>query len=83
MSSLAPLRQEAAALASDVVETQQLLNGLALADSTESGALPLLHRALAAHLAYAEAVARFPALPRSFTRADAQGAIALDGAGAA
>ena len=32
---------------------------------------------MSAHLAYAEAVARFPALPRSFTSAQAQGAIAL------
>ncbi len=77
VSSLAALRQEAAALASDVVETQQLVDGLAPADSTEAGTLPLLHRALAAHLAYAEAVSRFPARPRSFTRAHAQGAIAL------
>ena len=77
VASLAALRQEAEALASDLVETQQALDGLAPADSTEAGALVLLRPALAAHLAYAEAVARFPTLPRSLTSAQAQGAITL------
>ena len=77
VASLAAVRQEAEALASDVIETQRFLDGLAPADSAEANALGLMHRALAAHLAYAEAVSRFPALPRSFTRAQAQGAITL------
>ena len=76
-TSLAAVRQEAEALASEVVETQQFVDGLAPADSTDAAALVLMHRALAAHLAYAEAVSRFPVLPRDFTRAHAQGAITL------
>ena len=67
VASLAALRQEAEALASELVETQQALDGLAPADSTEAAALVLLRPALAAHLAYAEAVARFPARPRYLT----------------
>ena len=74
---MAAARQEAEALASDVMDTQQLVDGLAPADSTEAGALALMHRALAAHLAYAEAVSRFPVLSRDFTRAQADGAIEL------
>ena len=77
VASLAALRQEAEVLASELVETQQALDGVTPADSTEAGALVLLRPALAAHLAYAEAVARFPALPRDLTRAQAQGAITL------
>ena len=76
-ASLAAVRQQADALASDVIETQRFLDGLAPADSAEANALGLMHRALAAHLAYAEAVSRFPALPGSFSRAQAQEAITL------
>ena len=76
-ASLAAVRQQAEALASDVVGTQRFLDGLAPADSTEANALALMHRALAAHLAYAEAVSRFPARPGSFSRAQAQEAITL------
>ena len=77
VASLAALRQKAEALAADLVETQRAIDGLAPADSTEAGALELLRPALETHLAYAEAVARFPARPRSVTRAQAQEAITL------
>lgn len=76
VESFAALRQAADALAARVVGTQEFLDGLTPTDSAETGTLLLLHRALAAHLAYADAISSFPPRPRSFTNAQAQAAIA-------
>jgi Double zinc ribbon len=74
--SFATLRAAARALATRVLRTQQLADGLAPNDAAEARTLVLLRRALAAHLAYAEALANLPARPRLLTETSAQAAIA-------
>ena len=51
------------------------LDGFTPTTSQETSTLLRLHRALAAHIAYTDAISSFPALPRSLTRAEAQAAI--------
>jgi hypothetical protein len=76
VESFAALRQAAALLDASVVEAQDVANGFAPADGSEASALLFLNSALADHLAYANAISRFPARPRFFTKAAAQEAIA-------
>ena len=79
VESFAALRQAAAALGASVEGTQVFLNGYTPADSKEAETLSLLQSALAAHLAYTDAISRFPRRPRSFTSAEAREAIARAG----
>ena len=74
--SLAELRYAADALAASVVETQEFLDGLVPADSNEASTLSLLRRALAEHLAYAEAISGLPPRTRDFTGAQARATMA-------
>ena len=75
VESFAALRQAADALAASAVGTEDSLDGFAPATGQESDTLVLLHQALVAHVAYTDVLSSFPALPRSFTRAEAQAAI--------
>jgi hypothetical protein len=75
VGSFAAVRRAAGALAASVVGTQRVLEGFSPADSTEANTLALLQRALASHLAYAEALSSLPPRPRSFTTAQAKAAI--------
>ena len=76
VESFAALRDAAASLADSLVQTQQVVDGLAPGDAADAEALTLLRRALAAHLAYADALSSFPPVPRSLTAARARAAIA-------
>lgn len=76
VGSLAALRQAANALAARVMGAQQLLDGLAPTDSADAETRVLLQRALAAHLAYAQAIAGLPSRPRFLNRTSAQAAMA-------
>ncbi len=76
VESFAAARRAADALAASVVETQDALDGFSPADSTEASTLLLVRRALASHLAYAQALSSLPPRPRSFTTAQAKTAIA-------
>ena len=79
VESFGALRQAAAALGASVEGTQVLLEGHTPADSKEAETLSLLRSALAAHLAYTDAISRFPRRPRAFTSAEAREAIARAG----
>ena len=79
VESFAALRQAAAALGASVEGTQVFLDGYTAADSKEAETISLLRSALAAHLAYTDAISRFPRRPRSFTSAEAREAIARAG----
>jgi Double zinc ribbon len=76
VESFAALRGAAASTAASVVQTEQVVDGLAPDDAADAEALTLLRRALAAHLAYADALSSFPPLPRSLTATQARAAIA-------
>jgi hypothetical protein len=75
VQSFAALRAEAATLATSLVQTKQVVEGRTPGDA-DAGTLTLLRRALAAHLAYADALLSFPPLPRSLTDAQARAAVA-------
>ena len=75
VQSFAALRAEAAMLVTSLVQTKQVVEGLTPGDA-DAGTLTLLRRALAAHLAYADALLSFPPLPRSLTAAQARAAVA-------
>lgn len=76
VQSFAALRTGAAALATSLVQTKQVADGLTPTDAAEAKTLPLLRQALEAHLAYADALLSFPPLPRSLTDAQARAAVA-------
>ena len=76
VESFAALRDAAESVAASVVETQRVADSLAPSDPAEQETLALLRQALAAHLAYAEALSSFPSLPRSLTDTQARAAIA-------
>jgi hypothetical protein len=70
-ASLEALRQAADALATDVAGLRSQAVNVGPADEAEAKSLALLHRALAAHLSYADAVASLPARPEALTRTHA------------
>lgn len=74
--SLAKLQYAGDALAARVVVTQEFLDGLVPADSREASTLSLLRRALAEHLAYAEAISGLSPRTRDFTNAQARATMA-------
>jgi Double zinc ribbon len=74
--SLDGLRDAAEALAVGVMSTQASLDQLVSNGTDEVTTLALIRSALAAHLAYAETIAGFPAQPDAFTNAHAEAAIA-------
>ena len=76
VQSFAALRGAAASVAASVVQTEQVVDGVAPGSAADAQALGLLRRALAAHLAYADALLSFPPLPRSLTASQARAAIA-------
>ena len=75
VQSFAALRAGAATLATSLVQAKQVAEGLTPGDA-DARTVTLLRRAIAAHLAYADALLSFPPLPRSLTDAQARAAVA-------
>jgi len=76
VESFAALRTGTATLVTSLVQTKLIAEDLTPGDAAEAKSLPLLRRAVAVHLAYADALLSFPPLPRSLTEAQARAAIA-------
>jgi hypothetical protein len=75
VESFAALHAAASALVASVVQAQGVVDDLSPGNATDAETLALLRGALAAHLAYAEALSRFPRLPRDLTDAQARAAM--------
>jgi hypothetical protein len=74
--SFVALRQAAVALGASVADAQDFLGRFAPVDSSEANTVSLSDSAMVAHLAYIDAISRFPRRPRFFTEVQAKAAIA-------